>query len=140
MTRKTGDDCECGHPPALCHDRLGCKSCGCKLNFDGEIFVEDLARRHKILFHVTRLIFLAMIILSQLFIINVDILKSLFGNENPETIVMFAWLSFLVSIFVLAITEILQMLSDAETDRKYVKKEDFDKLKKSLEEAGIKSN
>ena len=137
MNRKPGDNCDCGHKPALHHDRWGCKLCGCNLNFDGGIFAEDLVRRRKILFHVTRLIFLSMIILSQLFIMNVDILKSLFANENPETIVIFAWLSFFVSIFILTLSEILQMLSDAEAERKYVTREEFNELRKLLEKTGF---
>lgn len=134
MERKAGDNCECGHPPALRHDRWGCKSCRCQLNFDGRIFVEDPEHIRKILLHVTRLIFLSMIIISQLFIMNVDILKGLFADNKPETIVLFGWLSFLVSVFTLTITEILQMMSDVEMERRYVRKEEFDKFKKLLED------
>lgn len=96
--------------------------------------MEDPEHIRKILLHVTRLIFLSMIIISQLFIMNVDILKGLFADNKPETIVLFGWLSFLVSVFTLTITEILQMMSDVEMERRYVRKEEFDKFKKLLED------
>jgi hypothetical protein len=59
-----------------------------------------------------------------------------FFPNNPENVLNVAWLTFLGGIFGIAISEVLQYLSNI-LNVKYVKKEDFDMLKKRLDDAGI---